>query len=59
MLHFLALMETQFLVTKILNLKFGTESHGTHGIILDWLTAHDDFIATGSMQQETLESQRI
>ena len=55
MLHFLALMETQFLVTKILNLKFDT----THGIIMDWLTAHDDFIATGSMQQETLESQRI
>ena len=52
MLHFLALMETQFLVTKILNLKFDT----THGIIMDWLTVNDDFMASGSMQQE---SQRI
>ena len=52
MLHFFALMETQFLVKKILNLKFDA----THGIIMDWLTAHDDFMASGSMQQE---SQRI
>ena len=52
MLHFLALMETQFLVTKILDLKFDT----THGIIMDWLTAQYDFMASGSRQQE---SQRI